>query len=767
MLLHSITVAFLCLESSTDINRCSIFLFAVFFTIFSQIFLSELGIPGVGTAITASSGFGLFFRMSLGAVAVGAAFSLGLLTMVYFLNRRFNAEEGIVQVTATITCAYLSYYVAEAVCGMSGVISVVTCGVMTKFCASSLFNDPDMMEKFWIMVEHILNSLLFVLGGVVWGTVISNQDPERYDYSFTGEDWGYLVIVYILVMAIRAVLIFGFYPLFSRCGLKSNFREALFMVWGGLRGAVGIALAIALDKEVMHSLFRTDPRRRFTSQLFGLTGGIAFLTLVINGTLAGPILRKLGLADVGEARKKVVERYREVIALRMLQEMLQHLGHARFSGVDFAVLKHHMSFFSDLTPETIQYAVKHNKEFSAVLEYREPNLISLKPFMTAAEFSDVAAAAKINTGQRLRAVISMASIASKSSRANLMKDNSSSANLLDKSRAPASDGDLEPLTDDTVDTEEAIELRRLFIELLRSAYEEQFNSGEIDVRDGLLVFALKSSIEVMTDMVTQGHCLDDWYAVTKASSIVDADKLSCKKPPVKEGWSPLRMKRFQETRALVKRAIAFIESHRRAQLAFKINYCNGQMLSETEVLIIGESDAQIKAAEKALLACEQEDVSYAVGHILCSILLSKAGELVGNLTQTGLLREQEAEEYLHIIEQDMKHVQICHGSDCAEICRKLRNDDTKDSESASGESSDANAASPERLSKSLPIPQSGSFLKIPMIPNSGSFLKSHPIPQSFMKTLIVTPKKSDDSLGLPLSDSESEPSKATPTEINC
>jgi hypothetical protein len=34
------------------------------------------------------------------------------------------------------------------------------------------------------------------------------------------------------------------------------------------------------------------------TQLFGMVGGIALLTLVINGTSAGPVLQRLGLALV-------------------------------------------------------------------------------------------------------------------------------------------------------------------------------------------------------------------------------------------------------------------------------------------------------------------------------------------------------------------------------------------------------------------------------------------------------------------------------------
>lgn len=138
----------------------------------------ELGVPGFGADIDVGTGIALFFRMSLGAVAVGVAFSAGLLGIVYLLNRRFNYEESIVQVMASISSVYLCYYSAEAVFGMSGVISVLTMGVITKFYSGSLFNDTDMMEKFWVLVEHMLNTVLFCLGGTVWGRIISNRDPE-------------------------------------------------------------------------------------------------------------------------------------------------------------------------------------------------------------------------------------------------------------------------------------------------------------------------------------------------------------------------------------------------------------------------------------------------------------------------------------------------------------------------------------------------------------------------------------------------------------
>ena len=79
----------------------------MFFTIFSQIFEFELGNIGFGTDIGLATGLGLFMRMSIGAVLVGGLFGFGLLIMIYLLDRKFNYEESIVQVAASLTAGML------------------------------------------------------------------------------------------------------------------------------------------------------------------------------------------------------------------------------------------------------------------------------------------------------------------------------------------------------------------------------------------------------------------------------------------------------------------------------------------------------------------------------------------------------------------------------------------------------------------------------------------------------------------------------------
>jgi NhaP-type Na+/H+ or K+/H+ antiporter len=157
--------------------------------------------------------------------------------------------------------------------------------------------------------------------------VVADNDEQE---GFHAKDWGYLLLLYIFVQAIRLFLVFAFYPVLSRIGLKSNWREALFLSFGGLRGAVGIALALSLDSEVVLATLGshgTDDEksmtRALTTKLFGMVGGIALLTLVINGTFSGPLLRRLGLVKSTEIRNRIILHYGQTTRQHMLDEFVQ------------------------------------------------------------------------------------------------------------------------------------------------------------------------------------------------------------------------------------------------------------------------------------------------------------------------------------------------------------------------------------------------------------------------------------------------------------
>jgi len=114
----------------------------VFYSIFSQnYFFQDLAQFGThGEDVDVRKGFEMFFQKALGGFAVGLFFGIGQLMFLFYLNRRANREENIVQVTSLIAMAYLNFYTADFVWKTSGVISTVTAGLVVKVFGRSAIN---------------------------------------------------------------------------------------------------------------------------------------------------------------------------------------------------------------------------------------------------------------------------------------------------------------------------------------------------------------------------------------------------------------------------------------------------------------------------------------------------------------------------------------------------------------------------------------------------------------------------------------------------
>lgn len=365
------------------------------------------------------------------------------------------------------------------------------------------------------------------------------------------------------------------------------------MGFGGLRGAVGIALAIHLDGHIHHNLFRTDPRRRYTTQLFGIVGGVAFLTLVVNGTLAGPLLKKLGLAKIGEARQEVAGQYKKEVKRKMFSHLLRLLGQKRFTKVDFAAVKKHISWFDDLTSSEIRFLVKRNKETTPVLTYNEPSLSSFKPFVDPDVYSDILHIAKADPYQKLKSVVLMASA--------VAVDKDQRQELIDYAKRSLKE-DEDATEQDT--PEHLIELRKVFVDLLDKAYDQLFDTGEVEVRNVNMVVSYKTSVEVSRDSIAKGHPINDWKVVVNAMVNKEkfAQKFSCgfnstNKALGKSVLVKLDKDTTTNAKDLIYYGTGFIEAHTRAQAAFKSS-SSGQMLSDEKMQVLEES--QVRSAFEGL-----------------------------------------------------------------------------------------------------------------------------------------------------------------------
>eukprot|EP00934_Nitzschia_sp_Nitz4_P000343 Nitzschia sp. Nitz4//scaffold35_size145790//85172//87847//NITZ4_003034-RA/size145790-snap-gene-0.15-mRNA-1//1//CDS//3329549136//343//frame0 len=630
----------------------------VFFSIFSERFFNEFGIEGFGEEIDLAKGVGMFCQKAIGGTLIGLMFGGGLLAILYSLSRRFSHEENIVQVTTIVGIAYLNYYVADYVWKTSGVIASVSAGILVKIFGGAMINDMKLLEDFLTVVEHILNTVLFMLGGVVWGSTIALGEKEGH---WRARDWGYLILLFILMNLLRGLQFLAVYPITSRIGLKTNWQESLFQVYGGLRGAVGIALAIALDSEVAHVSGGTDTTEEeiHTQQAFAMIGGMAFLTLVINGTTAGPLLRALGLADSTEARQRIVDAYKIRFRANTIDTMVRLLCQRRFRNVNFALVKHHVPHIADLTKAQLLQAVAKHKSTIPAEEYVPPNLVHILPYLPD-DTDNVLHEGIHEVEMQLREDLDKVernhriALRSKNRRTKRLKGFSTSnlRYMMDK----------EPLS--------AQELRILFLSILKATYDKQVEDGELD-GSHLLYIALNQSLEFAHDAVMKGETLKDWEflllihdPISKFASTLKKSRLSSTvlNATMSKHHARLGLKDSQVD-LVIERSISFMAAHRAALKSFNAELQDADSeLSEAAKVVVDESEQQYHLADKALDAFAPRVTSLAISHKFCKILLSAGVHHVEKLVDIGLLKESEAEHFVEEIEEELHHVAKCNVS---------------------------------------------------------------------------------------------------------
>jgi NhaP-type Na+/H+ or K+/H+ antiporter len=290
-----------------------------------------------GTAVVI---FLLFYKIALGATftygkmatfllnmtAVGPALGalLGAITVGWLglATRKHAEEDNTVQVMLTILCAYVAFYAAETVFSTSGVLTCVSAATVMANVGLQRISHLHTVEVVWHVFEYVANTLIFILAGLIVGGIV----VERQDV-ITQQDYLWLFFLYFILLIIRGIVVFSCFPLLRVMGAGMTWQEAVVSTWSGLRGAVGLSLALIMDLEP-----RID-RTKSTRILF-FVGGIAALTLLVNGSTTRYLLQYLKVGMTTNLKEQMLKDVRSRMESRIKKELEQLAGTTRFEGAD-------------------------------------------------------------------------------------------------------------------------------------------------------------------------------------------------------------------------------------------------------------------------------------------------------------------------------------------------------------------------------------------------------------------------------------------------
>ena len=428
----------------------------------------------------------------------------------------------------------------------------------------------------------------------------------------------------------------------------------------------------------------------------GMVGGVAFFTLIVNGSLSGPLLRKLGLAESTATRKRIVSHFAKSTKDHLMDDLIHLLTDPRFKHVDFSVISSHVPIFKDLTLEELSVAVEKNQASVPPDRYRRPDLSNILPYLLkkAEQEADASMGGErpsLEEGSNVLFQSYMNSADVQQQKQGLDGEDGGAAesiggdsNCIDfdglasvyaSARVPASPVDMRSTlhksianTDLAGTSDRAIELRLIFVEALRHAYAHQVERGELDPR-GFLDYVLFQSLEFSSDEVSLGKPLNDW----EATQIVGGTWTSRVEIGINRLYS-LDCRHRSDVRSIsreyiqlrfeVSKALAFISAHTLAQERFQREFCvegKGEFTSQ-ERLVLEESQAQVRVAKAFLESKEKRDVTVIVSHLACVILLNKGARYMEYLAGEGLLKQKEAHHFIELTSHALDGLKYCSKS---------------------------------------------------------------------------------------------------------
>ncbi|MEO5950947.1 MAG: Na+/H+ antiporter [Chloroflexia bacterium] len=263
-----------------------------------------------------AAGVAQFAFVIAGGVLVGLI--LGFL--VSYLTARF--DDYLVETVLTLILAYGAYFLAEEL-HVSGVTAVVAAGLLVGNYGAGMSFSPTTQVSVslsWEFFGFLANSLIFLLVGL------------QVHLDVLAQSLWYVLAAIVAVLLSRIITVGGVSAIFRALRLPERappFSWQAVMVWGGLRGAVSLAMALSLpftlsetasSEGVAGAIGIPFPQR---TEIIAMTFGVILFTLLVQGLTLTPLMKQLRMIPSEDQLK--ADYNRTLAQLRATQEALATL----------------------------------------------------------------------------------------------------------------------------------------------------------------------------------------------------------------------------------------------------------------------------------------------------------------------------------------------------------------------------------------------------------------------------------------------------------
>jgi len=214
-------------------------------------------------------------------VTTGGGVLCGALVGNLVLYLMVRTQDHVVETTCTTIAAYGSFLLADSL-QTSGVFATLTAGLIMGNLGDLgpiSGRGREVLQAFWEFAAFAANSIVFLLIGM-------HETSRQF-----GLVWFPALIAALLVTLGRAAAIYPLCRLFSHSSLRIPASDQHVLFWGGLRGALALALVLGLPEDV--------PRRE---EIITVSFAVVASSIFLQGLTIAPLLRALGEIPAKEDR---------------------------------------------------------------------------------------------------------------------------------------------------------------------------------------------------------------------------------------------------------------------------------------------------------------------------------------------------------------------------------------------------------------------------------------------------------------------------------
>ncbi len=258
-----------------------------------------------------------FVRVAAGGILVGLALGWVAARLIE------RVDDYLIETTLTTVLAFGAYLAAERL-QLSGVLAVAAAGLVNGNIGQRGMSPTTriVLFNFWEYVAFLANSLVFLLIGL------------KVNIPALVQGWQPMLWAILAVFGARLVIVYGLSWIANRVAEPVPFSWQHVLAWGGLRGAICLALVLSLPAG-----FGSDAQL-----LQVMTFGVVLFTLLIQGTTMSPLIRRLKVVARTEAQVQYETAHARLASLRAADTRLDQMhGEGLISSHAWERLKPYIS----------------------------------------------------------------------------------------------------------------------------------------------------------------------------------------------------------------------------------------------------------------------------------------------------------------------------------------------------------------------------------------------------------------------------------------